>query len=172
MYMANATFLGWGPNATYIPLACVRGNTHFMFCAGGKANFSVFIYQHVGIGNTKSWCWGCYPTPAPDAKGMASQWNIGLTEKYVIFRVYYWVQCDWKHLSWLMGIYKYHWHLFIYAKIFCWLSPGDDTGIGGGGGVRLRVGGSLLWLCWLETDQQPLTASQTYRSLWATTGPV
>ena len=40
--------------------------------------FSVFKYQHVGIGDAKLWCWGSKPTPVPNANGFASQWNIGL----------------------------------------------------------------------------------------------
>ena len=31
---------------------CIGGNASFMFRVGGKANFSVFRYQHVGIANT------------------------------------------------------------------------------------------------------------------------
>ena len=54
----------------------VGDNANFMFCVGGKANFSVFRYQHVSIGNAKWWCWG---TPGPNANGFASQWNIGIT---------------------------------------------------------------------------------------------
>ena len=42
-----------------------------------NANFSVFRYQHVGIPKVKLWLWGCKPTPGPNAKGFASQWNIG-----------------------------------------------------------------------------------------------
>ena len=35
------------------------------------------IYQHVGISNTKFWRQGHCPTPTPDARYFASQWNIG-----------------------------------------------------------------------------------------------
>ena len=35
------------------------------------------IYQHVGISNAKFWRRGHCPTPAPDARYFASQWNIG-----------------------------------------------------------------------------------------------
>ena len=45
MYMANAKILHLGPNATYIPL------TRIEVSRWGKANFSVFRYQHVGIAN-------------------------------------------------------------------------------------------------------------------------
>ena len=79
MYMANTNILGWAPNATYIPLARVRGNANFMFPVGGNANFSVFRYQHVGIPNAKLWHWGSKPTPGPNTIGFASQWNIGFT---------------------------------------------------------------------------------------------
>ena len=34
-------------------------------------------YQHVGIPNAKFWRWGHCPTPTPDARYFASQWNIG-----------------------------------------------------------------------------------------------
>ena len=56
---------------------CVGGNANYMFRVGGNANFSVFRYQHVGIGNAKSSRRGCYPTPDPNANGLALQWNIG-----------------------------------------------------------------------------------------------
>ena len=36
------------------------------------------IYQHVGISNTKFWRRGHCPTPTPEARYFASQWNIGL----------------------------------------------------------------------------------------------
>ena len=36
------------------------------------------IFQHVGISNAKFWCRGHCPTPTPDARYFASQWNIGL----------------------------------------------------------------------------------------------
>ena len=35
------------------------------------------IYQHVGISNAKFWRRGHCPTPTPDARYFASQWNIG-----------------------------------------------------------------------------------------------
>ena len=41
--------------------------------------FSIFRYQHVGIGNAKLWHLGSKPTPVPNAYGFTSQWNIGLT---------------------------------------------------------------------------------------------
>ena len=36
------------------------------------------IYQHVGISKAKFWRVGHCPTPTPDARYFASQWNIGL----------------------------------------------------------------------------------------------
>ena len=82
MYMANAKVLCLVPNATYIPLTSVEvlrwANANFKIRVGSKANLSVFKYQHVGIGNAKLSRWGCNPTQAPNASGLASQWNIGL----------------------------------------------------------------------------------------------
>ena len=49
-----------------------------MFCVGGNINFIIFRYQQVGIGNAKLWRWGSKPMPESNAKGYASQWNIGL----------------------------------------------------------------------------------------------
>ena len=56
----------------------VRGNGNFRVGVGGNANFSVFKYQHVGLGNTKSSCWGSNLTQGPKASGFTLQWNIGL----------------------------------------------------------------------------------------------
>ena len=76
----KCTWQTWGPNATYIPLAhngvLFGGNANLMFRVGGNVNFSVFIYQHVGIPNAKL-CLGSKPLPGPNANGFASQWNIG-----------------------------------------------------------------------------------------------
>ena len=44
-----------------------------MFRVWGKANFSVFRYQHVGIVNANFHV-------GPNASSFASQWNIGLKE--------------------------------------------------------------------------------------------
>ena len=65
MYMANT--LG----------VCNGGNENFMFRVGGKGNFSIFRYQHVGISNAEMWLWGSQPTQGPDTNGFALQWNIG-----------------------------------------------------------------------------------------------
>ena len=72
MYIANLKNLRFGPNATYIPLTRVGG------LCWGNASFSVFRYQHVGIGNAKLWRWVSKPTPGPNANGSESQRNIGL----------------------------------------------------------------------------------------------
>ena len=85
MYMPNAKNQRQGPNATYIPLGfCVRGNANFMFLRRGKRKFYVlrrgkhiFRYQHVGISKAKFWRRGHCPTPTPDARYFASQWNRG-----------------------------------------------------------------------------------------------
>ena len=57
--MANMNFLHLEPNATYIPLTCIwvlRWVTQILkFALGVTQIFSVFRYQHVGIGNTKLW---------------------------------------------------------------------------------------------------------------------
>ena len=37
------------------------------------------IYQHVGISNAKFWHQSQCPTPTPDARYFASQWNIGFS---------------------------------------------------------------------------------------------
>ena len=57
---------------------CIGGNANLMFCIVGNTSFSVFRYQHVSIPNAKFSCWGCYPMPDPNAKGLALRWNIGL----------------------------------------------------------------------------------------------
>ena len=86
MYMANARNLRLAPNATYIPLTGIGGNAHFRFGVGG---FRIFRYQHVGIPKAKLWRWGCKPTPGPNAKGFASQWNIGLRIHSFLFFILY-----------------------------------------------------------------------------------
>ena len=63
----------------WFPLGfCVRGNANFMFRLGGKANFSVFRYQHVGIANANSRVWGA--RVGHNASSFALQWNIGLRD--------------------------------------------------------------------------------------------
>ena len=83
IYMANASSSLWGPNATYITPARVRGwlggNTILSVCIEGNANFTVVRYQHVGFPNAKVWHWGSQPTRGPNANGLVSQWNTGLT---------------------------------------------------------------------------------------------
>ena len=58
----------------------VEGNANFSIRVGGKSNFSVFRYQHVGIPNAKLWRWRSEPTRGPNANGFVLQWNIGLTQ--------------------------------------------------------------------------------------------
>ena len=56
-------------------------NANFSVRIGGNPNFRAFRYQHVGIPNTKLWCWGSIkPTRGPNVNGFASQWNIGFTK--------------------------------------------------------------------------------------------
>ena len=50
-------------------------NVTFKIHIGGKANFSVFRYQHVGIPNTK---FIGVVTQGTNANVFASQWNIGI----------------------------------------------------------------------------------------------
>ena len=61
--------------STDLRLGLASGVTQILGLA--KANFRVFRYQHVGIGNAKLWRWGSKPMPGPNANGFASQWNIG-----------------------------------------------------------------------------------------------
>ena len=50
--------------------------------ASGKTEIRGFAlaprYQHVGIPNAKFWHRGYCPTPTPNTRNFASQWNIGL----------------------------------------------------------------------------------------------
>ena len=83
MYMANVSPNARGPNATYIPPACVGGRVGSEMLHVGSAMLRVgstrlFGYQHVGIGNANYSLWGSSPTRAPNASIFALQWNIGL----------------------------------------------------------------------------------------------
>ena len=86
MYMANANYLCWGPNATYIPVTVVGvlrwGNANFRFCVGGNAN-CVFRYQHFSIPNEKFWPWRSRPTQGPNAKILHSS-GIWALEKILL----------------------------------------------------------------------------------------
>ena len=62
----------------------VGGNASFRVGVGANANFSIFRYQHVGIGNAKSSHWGSYPTLGPNANGFASLWNVGLKHRHFL----------------------------------------------------------------------------------------
>ena len=61
----------------------VKGNANFSIRVGGNVNFGLFRYQHIGNPNAKLWRWGSKPTPGPDARYFASQWNIGFTDDSV-----------------------------------------------------------------------------------------
>ena len=68
---------------TYIPLIRVGGlrwgtRKFYVFCVGGKANFSIFRYQHVGIANANF-------RVGPNASSFALQCNIGFT---IIFHIF------------------------------------------------------------------------------------
>ena len=56
------------------------GNANSMFCVGGKANSSVFKYQHIGIANANFHV-------GPNASIFLLQWNIGFKPifHYVFF---------------------------------------------------------------------------------------
>ena len=89
----------WVPNANEIHtknMKCTRPTP--AFCVGTQRNLystdwlrglasgktqilalgNAKIYQHIGISNAKFWHRGHCPTPTPDARYFASQWNIGL----------------------------------------------------------------------------------------------
>ena len=42
------------------------------------------IYRDVGISNAKFWRQGYCPTPNPDARDFASQWNISFSDKAML----------------------------------------------------------------------------------------
>ena len=58
------------------------GKTQILALGNGK------IYQHVGISDLKFWRRGHCPTPTPDARYFASQWNIGIKVQVVYFGCY------------------------------------------------------------------------------------
>ena len=89
----------WVPNANEIytknmkctwptPVFCVGTQRNLYstdWCRGlasGKTQILALgnakIYQHVGISNAKFWRQGHCPTPTPNARYFALQWNIGL----------------------------------------------------------------------------------------------
>ena len=90
----------WVPNANEIytknmkctwpmPVFCVGTQSNLYSTdwrrglASGKTQILALgnakIYQHVGISNAKFWRRGHCPTPTPDARYFASQWNIGFS---------------------------------------------------------------------------------------------
>ena len=58
------------------------GKTQILGLASGVTQILALvnakIYQHVGFSNAKLWRQGHCPTPTPDTRYFASQWNIGL----------------------------------------------------------------------------------------------
>ena len=89
MYMANAKILCWGRHlySTDWRRGLASGVTQILHFALGVTQILHFAlaprYQHVGISNAKFWRRGYCPTPTPDARYFASQWNIGLTYWYL-----------------------------------------------------------------------------------------
>ena len=86
--MPNAKTQRQGPNATYIPLACVwvsrwvkrnfkvsRRVKHEK-CASSNAKYTNMLV-YFALGNAKFWRRLHCPTPTPNARYFASQWNIG-----------------------------------------------------------------------------------------------
>ena len=59
------------------------GKTQILGLASGVTQILALgnakIHQHVGISNAKFWHRGHCPTPIPNARYFASQWNIGFT---------------------------------------------------------------------------------------------
>ena len=82
IYMANAKILCLEPNATYFPLTCVwvsRWVTQILGWASGVFAFlDTNMLVSFALGEAKFWRRGHCPTPTPDARYFASQWNIGL----------------------------------------------------------------------------------------------
>ena len=72
--MANARILRWDPTQPIFHWLA------FGFRVGQILGFALAPrYQHVCIPNAKLWLRGYCPTPTPNARYFASQWNIGLT---------------------------------------------------------------------------------------------
>ena len=67
--------------STGLRLGFASGKTQLLDFASGKTQIRGFAlaprYQHVGIPNAKFWRRGYCPTPNPNARNFASQWNIG-----------------------------------------------------------------------------------------------
>ena len=81
-----------GPNATYIPLACVWVSQILGFASGVFVFLDTNMLVSFGLGDAKVWRWGSKPTPVPNANGFASQWNIGLTYKGFHTTAYRWIE--------------------------------------------------------------------------------
>ena len=62
-------------------LGFASGKTQILGFALGKTQIRGFTlaprYQHVGVPNAKFWLLGYCPTPTPNARNFAPQWNIG-----------------------------------------------------------------------------------------------
>ena len=67
--------------STGLRLGITSSKTQILGFASAKTQIKGFAlapkYQHVGIPNAKFWRRGHCPTPTPDARYFASQWNIG-----------------------------------------------------------------------------------------------
>ena len=67
--------------STGLRLGFASAKTQILGFASAKTQIKGFAlapkYQHVGISNAKIWRRGHCPTPTPDARYFASQWNIG-----------------------------------------------------------------------------------------------
>ena len=82
MYMPNVRILRLEPNATYIPLTCVWVSLWVTQILGLASGVFAFLDTNMlvsfALGDAKFWRWGHCPTPTPDARYFALQWNIGL----------------------------------------------------------------------------------------------
>ena len=77
MYMANARILSLEPNANSLILFS-RWVTQILGLASGVFVFlDTNMLVSFALGDAKFWRRGHCPTPTPDARYFASQWNIG-----------------------------------------------------------------------------------------------
>ena len=76
IYMANAMPTRNCPTQKHCSTGVCVG---FVMVRFGSVRF--FRYQHVGIGNAKVLCLGCYPTRRPNARVFAFWCNIGLRSR-------------------------------------------------------------------------------------------
>ena len=143
-YMANArNFCVGDPMRPIFHLFAlgvgIEGNANFSVRVGGNANFSIFRYQYVGIPNAKLWRWGSKPTPGPNAKRFASQWNIGLSlqNKSCIYLCIY--NCNLYKIFFSRHIFPYLYKIMVGIRAIniVFLVPSDI--------FRLLVFHSQLW---------------------------